>query len=687
MKELPYYLIVLTFFLALSNELWSLGMFIDGVYYATISRNLSFGLGSIWNLYFTELSGVFYGHPPLAIWLQSMLFTIIGDSVYVERLYSLTTFLITGIFIHLIWKEIAYKKYLNFSWVVLLCWAILPLNGWACSNNFLENTMNMFVSSSIFFIIKNIKTNNIKYIYFSSIMISFAFLSKGFTGIFPLSAYLCYFILFPKFGFKNMISKSFQITIYFIIPLLILSVIQPSFSDYLIKYFDIQITDNIIKTNTVIDRFYIVTQLIEQMRDFLILSTLSIVVYLFVHFLKSTNLLKQLKDSLWLVYIVIIFMFLPSSIFQDYFFPITKFPVINAIIHFNFLIGVLYLIIFNLQKSNFISIIEARKNMLFFFIIISLFILKIWRYHIIFLSKSYINVTSIIIIVTIFLLFYYLKIRKNLLNQLKRNIGLFITTIVVLLFDWTNLFYQLLKIINHFPLIFFLATLVFICYQIFRKKEIINTNQENRFLIFFLFIGLSGTLPIMLSQKQSWFYIITTLPFFSLAIALLITPILYFIFSKIHQLFPILIFTILFYFLGPFTMTSKTFLIPYTRYITFNSIKYQLNNVERDKPLLADIKLITELVPKNTIIGFDYKKNWSTHAYFARYKNISLDFSRKKKHPFLISFEKGWKYDARTGKYIKSTTISSEIKEEYMKNYKRVKIATKKLHLYELKDK
>ena len=89
-----------------------------------------------------------------------------------------------------------------------------------------------------------------------------------------------------------MISKSFQITIYFIIPLLILSVIQPSFSDYLIKYFDIQITDNIIKTNTVIDRFYIVTQLIEQMRDFLILSTLSIVVYLFVHFLKSTNLLN-----------------------------------------------------------------------------------------------------------------------------------------------------------------------------------------------------------------------------------------------------------------------------------------------------------------------------------------------------------------------------------------------------------
>ena len=69
MKNLPYYLIVLLVFMALSNELWSDGMFLDGVYYATISKNLSNGLGSFWFLPSIASSDVFHGHPPLAMGL------------------------------------------------------------------------------------------------------------------------------------------------------------------------------------------------------------------------------------------------------------------------------------------------------------------------------------------------------------------------------------------------------------------------------------------------------------------------------------------------------------------------------------------------------------------------------------------------------------------------------------------
>jgi hypothetical protein len=258
---------------------------------------------------------------------------------------------------------------------------------------------------------------------------------------------------------------------------------------------------------------------------------------------------------------------------------------------------------------------------------------------------------------------------------------------IVLLFDWTILFYRLLEVINKFPLILFLLILSFIGYQIFSKKEITNSNKEHKWLIFFVLIGLSGTFPMMLSQKQAWFYIITTLPFFSIALGILIAPIFHAVFSRTNKLPSIFLLAILLFFLGPFASTSKTFLIPYTRYITFNSIKHQFNTIARDKPLIEDIKLIIGEVPKNTILSIDFEKNWSTHSYFARYKNISLDVDRTKRHKYLVSFEKGWNYDARTGKYIEATTIFQESQKIYNKNYKRVQISTNKLHLYEYEEK
>ena len=85
MKNLPFYLIILLIFMALSNELWSEGMFIDGLYYATIARNLSEGIGSLWFLHFTETSfNIFHEHPPLAI---GQVVFILWNSIC-ERIYS-----------------------------------------------------------------------------------------------------------------------------------------------------------------------------------------------------------------------------------------------------------------------------------------------------------------------------------------------------------------------------------------------------------------------------------------------------------------------------------------------------------------------------------------------------------------------------------------------------------------------
>ena len=61
------------------------GMFMDGVVYASIARNMAENYGNFWQPYYTEtVYPIFYEHPPLGFWLQSWAYRLCGDSVYVE---------------------------------------------------------------------------------------------------------------------------------------------------------------------------------------------------------------------------------------------------------------------------------------------------------------------------------------------------------------------------------------------------------------------------------------------------------------------------------------------------------------------------------------------------------------------------------------------------------------------------
>ncbi|MFW7379491.1 MAG: hypothetical protein ACOH5I_11830 [Oligoflexus sp.] len=73
--------------LTLLPNLLTQGMFFDGLTYAAISRNLVDGLGPIWQTHYTDsLYPRFYEHPPLAFYLQSLAFRLLGDQFYVEKL-------------------------------------------------------------------------------------------------------------------------------------------------------------------------------------------------------------------------------------------------------------------------------------------------------------------------------------------------------------------------------------------------------------------------------------------------------------------------------------------------------------------------------------------------------------------------------------------------------------------------
>jgi hypothetical protein len=71
----------------------------DGLVYASLARNMAVGVGSFWKPYLgrsesywipTERSpdNVFYGHPPALFFLESLLYRLLGDHWYVEKLFS-----------------------------------------------------------------------------------------------------------------------------------------------------------------------------------------------------------------------------------------------------------------------------------------------------------------------------------------------------------------------------------------------------------------------------------------------------------------------------------------------------------------------------------------------------------------------------------------------------------------------
>src|SRR3954466_8114656 len=83
------------------------GMFVDGVTYASIARNLAEGRGTFWDLSYTAtLYPHFREHPPLGFWLQSLWFRVLGDHLFVERVYAITVAAVTAVLIAAVWRRL-----------------------------------------------------------------------------------------------------------------------------------------------------------------------------------------------------------------------------------------------------------------------------------------------------------------------------------------------------------------------------------------------------------------------------------------------------------------------------------------------------------------------------------------------------------------------------------------------------
>ena len=205
-----FWLVVITVFIWLVVfPMFQLGMFTDGMLYASISRNFYLGQGSWWNIYSHEPTKIFFHEqPPLVFWLQSFFFQIIGDSVYTERVYSLVLILLNGVIILFFWKELNNES--KTAWIPILLWLSIYSVRFSAINNLIENTLQFFDLCSVYFLLKAIKGGK----WFIKFPLGFGFLflaslSKGFQGLFPIATPFCYWLAFRNFPLKKLLLFSF----------------------------------------------------------------------------------------------------------------------------------------------------------------------------------------------------------------------------------------------------------------------------------------------------------------------------------------------------------------------------------------------------------------------------------------------------------------------------------------------
>lgn len=238
-------------------------MFMDGTIYAAVASNLSQGNGSFWSLKFSEtIMNPFYEHPPLAIWMESSFHWLFNDSMWSERIYSLAMWLLNAGLIMKIWEQLRPNS--PVKWVPILLWSMLPIVVWSFSNNMLENTMGVFVSSSVLFFLKGMKSRTVLWNGLSGAMLTLAFLSKGFVGLFPFALPLLYTLFFfrERSLVQHLLSGFYMLLGFLLLlaPFLMNSVSN----EFLMIYLDHQVKNSVEHIQTVSHRFRILEYFLIQ---------------------------------------------------------------------------------------------------------------------------------------------------------------------------------------------------------------------------------------------------------------------------------------------------------------------------------------------------------------------------------------------------------------------------------------
>ena len=287
-RHFPFWLLTISIFIGLIVPiLIQDGMFMDGLLYTCVSKNLANNIGTFWNPIFSASwikAGVtsFHEHPPLVFGIQAIFFKIFGNSIYVERFYSFLTACVTAYLISLTWKLVTKNNHelKKLSWLPILLWIIIPVCFWSYQNNVQENTMGIFTLLSVYFSLKGLYSNRNIYInlILSGTFVFLASFSKGIPGLFPIAVVGLYWLIKRNISFYKMCLYTL---ILILIPVIIYSLLLTNNDAYesLSFYVTERLLNRIESTPTVDNRFYIVYRLFMELLIVLAITFIMLIVY------------------------------------------------------------------------------------------------------------------------------------------------------------------------------------------------------------------------------------------------------------------------------------------------------------------------------------------------------------------------------------------------------------------------
>jgi 4-amino-4-deoxy-L-arabinose transferase-like glycosyltransferase len=178
------------------------GMFLDGITYAVVARNLALGQGTFWNPFYTAtVYSEFHEQPPLGFALESLAFLIGGDHLAVERTFSVVMGLITLALTMALWRRSFAER--GHDWLPILFWLLPSTVTWGIVNNMLENTQAVLTTAALLTFVRSCDGSRTwAWAIATGALVVAAALVKGPNGFFPIAAPLVAALTFPQHAMR-----------------------------------------------------------------------------------------------------------------------------------------------------------------------------------------------------------------------------------------------------------------------------------------------------------------------------------------------------------------------------------------------------------------------------------------------------------------------------------------------------
>ena len=213
------------------------GMFIDGLAYVNIAKNIAAGDAGVWLPYVDVGQEVFYGHPPLVFYLESLFFRLFGDGLHTEDVYNGVILLLTILGLFLLWRK-AMPAYKHYFFVPLLLFVLCQEVQLRYPNNMLECTLSMFILFGVYAVVKFQEEREGVASVCAGLAAFLGFLCKGPVALFILATGGLYAAIVQR---RFSLGALTIPTMVFTACLGTLCLASPAAAAYLYEYFDVQL--------------------------------------------------------------------------------------------------------------------------------------------------------------------------------------------------------------------------------------------------------------------------------------------------------------------------------------------------------------------------------------------------------------------------------------------------------------